>query len=125
MTRVSYQVENWRRVLQTKGTAPTNAKAWKYAAMSKHTGRCGGKGDALASNAGEGRQDQSAGLARRRGGDVCQRCGPSDAQRRSAGSGTCATGPPSPHPTSTAPPQGVLTDVTHQATVVERAERVL
>lgn len=125
MTRLSYQVENWRRVLQTKGIAPTNAKAWKYAAMSNHTGRCGGKGDALASSAGEGRQDQSAGLARRRGGDVCKRRGPSDAQLRSAGSGTCATGPPSPHPTSTAPPQGVLTDVTHQETVVKRVERVL
>ena len=65
MSRLFYQVENWRRVLQTKGIAPTNAKVCKYAVMSNHTGRCGGKGDALASNVGKDKQDQSAGLARR------------------------------------------------------------
>lgn len=82
------------------------------AGRCQSTGRCGGEGDALASNAGEGRQDQSAGLAREAEG----RLPTVRSFRRSApgaGSGTCATGPPSPLTPRPQPLLRVLTGVTY------------
>ena len=113
MTILFYQVENWRRALQAKGIAPTNAKVWKYTVMSNHAGGYGGKDEAL--NVSKNKQDKPVGLAKSQGQDFSEQWDPLDAQLQESWQwGIYHKTPESLPLTFTVLPQEVIRNVLHQ-----------